>query len=196
MNIDLNIYHRLLIFIISFFCSFYCRASESNESKSPTFLKKNYYLIRASKSYPILDNPQNIMEGNISYFAGYSYTIDQNFVVTISLGFNSFKQKISKEEFSYFKLSNESVKLFRLYHPLYFLAGGRLNYLIPSLNSSFPIKENKSLANEVGAGIVTGLLFVYSKEVLVESKIALWRGTNTSNHKGLEFSIGLSFNRF
>lgn len=161
------------------------------ERKLPQFLQKNYYLLKITRSYPSEENRLDLDADGVGYGLGYTFVIRQKYLVSLVAGFHSLAYIPTDDSFGYFTIYNESLRLFRLYHPLYLTVGGRIGYAIPTEDNSLPLKQNKEFENEIMLGASAGLALVVSKSVLVGSHLAYWGGTNTSKHLVIDFALDL-----
>lgn len=157
----------------------------------PRFLQKNYYLLKITRSYPSEQNRLDLDAKDAGYGLGYTFVIRQQYLVSLVAGFHSLSHIPSGEDFSYFTIYNESLRLFRLYHPLYLTVGGRIGYMIPTEGNSLPLKQNKEFENEIMLGASAGLALVLSKSVLLGGHLAYWGGTNTSKHLIIDVALDL-----
>lgn len=161
------------------------------QAKIPTFLAKNYYFAKVTRSYPTEGNRQSLDAEGVGYGLGYTFTIRQQYLVSLVAGFHSLYHIPSDSAFSYFTVYNESLRLLRLYHPVYATVGGRVGYMVPTLASGIPLKQNTAFENEIMVGGSGGLALVLAKDILVGTQLAMWGGTNSSKHRIIDFSVNL-----
>lgn len=161
------------------------------ERKVPAFLQKNYYLVKITRSYPNENNRLDLDADDVGYGLGYTFVIRQQYLVSLVAGFHSLRHIPTGDSFSYFTMYNESLRLFRLYHPLYLSFGGRIGYVMPTQSNSLPLKQNKDFENEIMVGGSVGLSYVIGKVALVGGHLAYWGGTNSSKHRIIDFGIDI-----
>lgn len=170
-------------------------ASQPSPAKAvPTFLLKNYYVLKVSGSTPAGDHQINSLENDgLGYGLGYTFVVRQRYFVSLMAGFHSLYDVDSEEPLGYFTAYNESLRLIRLYHPLYLTVGGRIGYMIPTESTELPIKQNKEYENEVMLGASAGLAYVMTSRIVVSTQLSYWGGTNSATHRIVDGSLHLRF---
>lgn len=171
------------------------KASQPSTSKAlPTFLWKNYYVLKVSGSFPAGDHQLNSLENDgTGYGLGYTFVVRQRYFVSLMAGFHSLYDFESEQTLGYFTAYNESLRLIRLYHPLYLTVGGRIGYMIPTESTELPLKQNKDYENEVMLGASAGLAYVVTPRIVVSSQLSYWGGTNSATHRIVDGSLHLRF---
>lgn len=170
-------------------------ASQPSPSKAlPTFLLKNYYVLKLSGSVPAGDHQNGSLENDgLGYGLGYTFVVRQRYFVSLMAGFHSLYDFEREQTLGYFTAYNESLRLIRLYHPLYLMIGGRIGYMIPTESTELPLKQNKDYENEVMLGASVGLAYVVTPRIVVSSQLSYWGGTNSSTHRVVDGSLHLRF---
>lgn len=163
------------------------------KQRLPAFLAKNYYLVKVTKSYPSSQHRLALQSKGVGYGLGYTFVVRQQYLVSMIAGFHSLYDLDGEQNFGYFTIYNESLRLFRLYHPLYLTLGGRLGYMIPTESTAIPLEQNKSFENEVMLGASLGLYYVLTKKLLVGGGVAFWGGSNSSKHRVVDATLTLRF---
>lgn len=161
--------------------------------KLPAFLAKNYYFVKVTGSYPSSSHRLDLESKGVGYGLGYTFVVRQQYLVSMVAGFHSLYDLKGEQNFGYFTIYNESLRLFRLYHPLYLTVGGRLGYMIPTESTAIPLEQNKSYENEVMLGASLGLSYVFTKKLLMAGQLAFWGGSNSSKHRVIDAALSLRF---
>lgn len=163
-------------------------------SALPKFLMKNYYTLKLSGSFPAGDHQKRFLENDgLGYGLGYTFVVQQRYFVSLIAGFHSLYDYENESTLGYFTAYNESLRLIRLYHPLYLTVGGRIGYMIPTESTELPLKQNKSYENEVMLGASAGLALVLTPRIVVSTQLSYWGGTNSATHRIVDGSVHLRF---
>ncbi len=129
------------------------------------------------------------MEGQ-GFGVKYAHRLASEWIV--GLGFKR-KPVIARDDdrpLALIQFTTETRRIFRLYHPLYFLAGTEISFLTPAQKSTPPFTKDPKFATEIAGSLNASLWWLSSRKGAVELQISRWKGTKSNRLQGLEVSLG------
>lgn len=161
--------------------------------KEENAFKDNYLSVELVRNQPFSSSQNQFIGGDISQFFSFRHTLRDQWLMGVNVGFKRFKTKLEKRHVSLFTVSQESLRLIRLYHPLYLAIGPKLFYLLPTRGKKLPPEKETEYNREIGIGFAASLQYIFYKRFLLHARLELWRGVNREVFQGTETSLGLSY---
>jgi hypothetical protein len=161
-------------------------AKEPDVNLPKSTFAANYLSLGISKNFPVDKGARQFQPGYYHPRIGYRYAFSDSWLMGISAQFKVLKTKNSGEVISLFTIEEQSLKIFRLYHPFYLLVGGKFMYLLPAKKPRLPIQKNGDLEIEVGAGATISLVYLINRASFFGAYIDQWRGTKTTKLQAIE----------
>lgn len=169
--------------------------SSSNATIDNPF-EEAYWGLELAANTPLAKTKQKLKAGSPQIAVSYSYLLSTGWLLTVKGGFREFKRSQvipgQNTNVSILSAGYESLHGWRIYHPLYFFAGTRLEYLLPTTGIELPLHRDDDYRAEFGAGAIAMLALKPKGNLLYVSKIARWRGIATTALEGLEMTVGIS----
>ncbi len=160
---------------------------------SPAFARSNWYF-ETNKNRPLIHTKNHLLDGKLTYVLGFRYFYQPNWILGASASFRSFVEKTSPaSELSYLSLNHEALRVFRIYHPAYFLIGARFSFMLPATASRLPLARYSKYETEIGAGISAAFVIHTSQRLSLQVRADRWRGTKNNELHALETSAGLTY---
>jgi hypothetical protein len=154
----------------------------------PVAFKSSYVGLLINQNHPYSFGLQEYSAGGPSWGVEYRFFFKDTWSLAIS---GSFKQLEASDRSSapIFSLSQETVRLVRLYHPWYLGIGARLQYFVPVKEIVLPYERDNARAIDNGAAVVTALIWQSSDDTALVVSANRWTSLNTSKRQGIEFSV-------
>lgn len=156
----------------------------------------NYITYEFARDTPVGDTKNVFRSLRPNHILGYRHNLGTDWLTGISVGFKSFANRQTDEELSFFSISHESLYIFRLYHPVYLLAGPKFSYMLPSRNAKIPFTKNPDYELEIGAAATAQIAWRIFPAFVVHARVDRWRGTKTNFLHGTETAIGFAVSLF
>ncbi len=143
--------------------------------------------------------------GDVQPMIAYRYRLSTGWMLGVNGGFKGLKRgsaestdskdsgdsKVNSKDLAVLAFGYESLKGWRLYHPFYFFAGGKFQYLLPAAEAVLPIHRDDEFRSEFGCAVSAMLAFKPAGPWLMTARIDRWRGLTTTQLQGYETAIGL-----
>jgi hypothetical protein len=156
-----------------------------------------YWGLELTSNNPLEKAARKLAQGDVQPMISYRYRLSTGWLLGAHAGFKSLRRKeVSGDQphaVSILSFGYESLKGWRIYHPLYFFAGGKLHYLLPAVESTLPVRRDAEFSAEFGASAVAMLAVKPAGNWLMLARMDRWRGLATTRLQGQETSIGLMY---
>ncbi len=169
-------------------------AMEKPRSLNP--FTDNYITYEFARETPLGDTKNVFRSLRPNHILGYRHNLGTDWLTGISVGFKSFAERKTGDELSFFSISHESLYIFRLYHPVYLLAGPKFSYMLPSRNAKIPFTKNPNYELEVGAAATAQIAWRILPSFVVHARFDRWRGTKTDFWHGTQTALGFAVSLF
>ncbi|MCX6130877.1 MAG: hypothetical protein NTX25_17695 [Proteobacteria bacterium] len=181
----------LLFFWLSSFS--HCALAQNfyEELTIPESYPKDYILGQISSNLPTGNGKKELLAHLNSPGFVYHHRLAHPWMVSVGYRPQSFIKQGDHQPISLMTLSNTTQRIFRLYHPFYFLAGTEILYLIPVLKINPPMVKDPDFATEIGVGARVSLWYLLSQKSILVLDVERWRGTKTDRLHGISVSFGL-----
>ena len=164
-----------------------------------------YWGVELTSNTPAGKTTERLESGGSGYIQPmivYRYRLSTGWMLGVNGGFKGFKRasieskdsgdsKVNSKDLAVLAFGYESLKGWRLYHPIYFFAGGKFQYLLPAAEAALPIHRNDEFRSEFGCAVSAMLAFKPAGPWLVTARIDRWRGLTTTQLQGYETAVGL-----
>ena len=159
---------------------------EVNESP-PVAFPSSYIGLLLNQNHPYSYGKSEYSRGGASWGAEYRFFYKDTWTLAIT---GSFKQleDVGGGDAPLFALSQETLRLVRLYHPWYFCIGARLLYFIPVRRIMLPYERDQSRAIDTGAALTTAIVWKSSNKSAYLLSVNRWRSLSTNKKQGLEIT--------
>ncbi|NDE13361.1 hypothetical protein EBZ80_00315 [bacterium] len=156
-----------------------------------------YWGLELTSNSPVDKTSRHLEPGTVQPQVSYRYRLSTGWLLGAHAGFKSLRRKFIADDeprqLSILTFGYESLKGWRIYHPLYFFAGGKLQYLLPAVEATLPVRRDPEYPAEFGAAAVAMLAIKPAGSWLMVARLDRWRGLATTRLQGDETSIGLMY---
>ncbi len=171
------------------------------QAEGKDFSKRAFRRIYLGASYS-KSNPVSFSE---SYYQAsipssniqYRHTMGDEWIISLSAGFKPFKDleenNPREEVLPFFTFTQDSVRLFRIYHPTWAGAGFRIMQLIGAEKASIPYVRDPKNPPQVGAGMTMGLYHHATDNMMLHIEFSRWRSTAHNRLHAAELGFGFSY---
>jgi len=174
------------------------RLAEFGESSMENPFDQAYWGLELASNFPAAKTSQYLSPGHAQPFITYRYCLSTGWMLGAYGGFKGLKRKDGESDLpknlSILSLGYESLKGWRLYHPLYFFAGGKFSYLLPATAANLPLRRDDEFRAEFSGAWVAMLALKPAGKWLVTARVDRWRGLATTRLEGLETALGVLVN--
>ncbi len=157
-----------------------------------------YWGLELATNYPAAKTSHQLAPGATQPFLTYRYCLSTGWMLGAYGGFKGLKRRDSDSDLpknlSILSLGYESLKGWRLYHPLYFFAGGKFSYLLPATDANLPLRRDEQFRAEFSGAGVAMLALKPAGKWLLTARIDRWRGLATTRLEGSETALGILVN--
>ncbi|MBI2601983.1 MAG: hypothetical protein HYW48_02915 [Deltaproteobacteria bacterium] len=160
-----------------------CSGMEPN-----TLAQTNGLLLGYSRNFPVADAKRRYSPSILHPTVGIRY-ISQDWVLGFTGHFKFFTDNWEESKLSMWTFEQEFYYKMRIYHPFYFLLGGKLLYIFPTTRGMFPLRKREEHFIEVGIAATASFLYELSNTLALGIYLDRWRGTRTKRLQGLECGI-------
>ncbi|MFK7872065.1 MAG: hypothetical protein AB8C84_02690 [Oligoflexales bacterium] len=174
--------------------------SEITELNKLSVFEEQYLLFGMNRNFPVKDSLNTLGPSQAHPFIGFGHTLHQEWFLNVQAGFRFLDKKSSFQitgqnqdpRIAIWSVSQESLGIIRISHPLYLLTGPSLLYLLPTRKGMLPIQRDPDFPLEVGAG--WSAWFVWTKPSYFSAvKFERWRGTYSHRLHAFQISCLLGF---
>ncbi len=172
--------------------------AEFGETSMENPFDEAYWGIELASNFPAARTSNHLEPGDPQPFLTYRYCLSTGWMLGAYGGFKGLKRKEIESDLpknlSILSLGYESLKGWRLYHPLYFFAGGKFSYLLPATSPNLPLRRDAQFRAEFSGAGVAMLALKPAGKWLVTARIERWRGLATTRLEGTETALGILVN--
>lgn len=163
---------------------------KTDETVPSRYVKDYVFLSAVPLELQYGETRQTLKSDGIGFGIKYQHRLLSDWVVGLGFKRKPVMAKSDGRAISLINFSTLTQKIFRLYHPIYFLAGTEISFVTPALKSSPPFPKDPEFQTEVAAGLNASLWWLTSRKGAVEIHMSRWKGTKTNKLQGFELSAG------
>jgi hypothetical protein len=154
----------------------------------PLAFRASYAGLLINQTYALSSKSGQFTEPKLSWGAEYRFFYKDQWTLSVTGEFRG-QEDIAREEQSTFNISQETMRLIRLYHPWYL--GGRLSYMIPVKKISIPYERDPKRNMDTGGSLSLGSVFIVNERLTIMLSSHRWTSFRTSKNQGISniFSI-------
>lgn len=168
-------------------------ANEREYLNNLSIFSESYIEIGIGNNFPHSRSKEFLAPGKKSLSLGYSYNHDDNWMMNLKANFKRFQKEYEFGELAIWSIHHTSSKIIRLYHPLYFMPGVKILYLLPTRKAKIPLLREDRFDLEIGTALVMNFTYIVKKNFLIGLSTSRWRGTKTELLHGIENSLTFSY---
>jgi hypothetical protein len=158
-----------------------------------------YWGFELTRNFPHARTKEKLTGGGWQPMGFYRYRLSTGWLLGAHAGFKELRlQEASasgvEDGFSNLPVLSfgyESLRGVRIYHPLYLFGGGKLQYLLPATEMSFPVRRSDLYRPEFGVAAVGMIAVKPTGRWLMTLRADRWRGTATTRLQGSEYAAGI-----
>ena len=145
------------------------------------------------RNFPLLTTAKKFKPATVpSPQIGFSYRYNYNWDLEVRAGLLRYETLESgTTELSILNLGFSSVRLFRLYHPVYLGAGAGVAYYYPSQRRTPPFQRHDEIGFESGAQIRGKILYLREDGNVWTLYLERWRSTRSYRLHGVTAGLGM-----
>lgn len=159
----------------------------SNPEDEPTAFASSYFGFILNQNQPWSYGTSTWSKGGPSWGVEYRFFYKDTWTLAISGEFKQLKNLEHNDE-NLFALSQETMRLVRLYHPWYLAAGGKLSNYTPVRQISIPYERDETRALDTGAAISVATIWIVGPRVITMLSANRWRSLSTTKRQGVELT--------
>lgn len=166
------------------------------QSENPSFLpffQSRYITLGYGKSFPEQESVNTFDAASGDPYVGFQYIYDDKWMVGMRFGFTSLYDKTSSQNLNLLRLSQESLRLFRLSYPYFLAVGGSLMYMEPSRGITIPPTKQHVYKRETGVSLIVSLLYIFNKRVILSARLEKWRGVDSDDFAAIEPTFNILY---
>jgi len=167
--------------------------SQYDESTIPESYPKDYIFALYSHNEPTGPSQSELNTHINSFGISYQHRLGHPWVVSVGYRNQSFINRKENRPTSLMSVFNTTQRVFRLYHPLYFLAGTEILYLIPVQKINPPITKDADFSTEIGIGVQASVWYLVSQNSAISLDLQRWKGTKTDRLHGISITLGIGW---
>lgn len=156
----------------------------------PKGYAKDYVFLTMPYEHPYGKSRSIYRNETVGVGLRYAHRLDSQWIVGLKFERKPLIRQDDDKALNLLVFSNQTQAIFRLYHPLYLLAGTELAYVLPAQKSSPPFVKDPDLSTEIAVGLNASLWWLTSRKGILELHFSRWKGTKTNDMQGLETSLG------
>jgi hypothetical protein len=160
---------------------------EDTLENEPRAFKTSYAGIIMNQNHPWSYGLSTWSKGGQSWGLENRYVFKDTWTLAISGSFKRL-QNINNADSSIFIFSQESLRLYRLYHPVYLGFGGRLSSFIPVQKISIPYDRDPNRPVDTGTAICFSAIWAPTPNFIFIVNANRWRSFSTLKQQGVEVS--------
>lgn len=167
----------------------YAQEFESQET-IPKAYPKDHVFLTVPYERPVGQSRNLYRNETVGAGVRYAHRLDSQWIVGLKFERKPILVQSDDRPLSLLVFSNQTQAIFRLYHPLYLLAGTELSMIMPSKKSVPPFVKDVDFQTEIAIGLNASLWWLVSQKGILELHVSRWKGTKTNQLQGLETSLG------
>ena len=163
-----------------------------DKEAQPIAFSASYFGLLVDQNHPWSYGTQTWSKGGPSWGTEYRFFYKDNWTLAIN---GAFKQLVdqSGQDAPIFSISQETMRIFRVYHPWYLAAGARLSYFVPVRKVMLPYEKDQSRAIDTGAAVSIAAIWIASPRTLAMLTANRWRSLSTTKKQGIEITATALF---
>lgn len=150
---------------------------------SPIAFKSSYVGVLINQNFALYDNQKGFAPPKTSWGIEYRFFYKDEWTLAISGEFKG-QPDSDRRERSVFSISQETMKIFRLYHPWYIAAGGRISYHIPVKKISIPYERDQDRSLYPGGALTLATIYKPNESLLLLLEAHRWTSLSTQSEQG------------
>ena len=151
----------------------------------PVAFPSSYIGILVNQNHPYSYGKDAYSSGGPSWGAEYRFVYKDTWTLAITGSFKQLDDK-SNRDVPIFSLSQETLRLIRLYHPWYFAFGAKLLYFVPVRRIMLPYERDQTRSIDTGAAATIAAVWKASDNTAYLISANRWRSLSTSKKQGIE----------
>jgi len=153
-----------------------------------------YISASVARNFPEAYGDQFLVTDKANPILSYWYNLDGDWMIGFFGQFKMFKSgRLKGEPLPIWTIGHDIQRSIRIWHPLHFLVGGKLLYLMPTQEAKLPLRRSEEQPSEIGIAISGNFALVLFDRWLVTAGVNRWRGTGTQRLQGSEIQVGLAW---
>jgi hypothetical protein len=153
---------------------------------------KTAILVGIGRNYPVAQSKLLYSPSLYHPIVGFRH-LSEHWILGVSIQFKFLENKVDETKVVLWALEEEFNYKIRLYHPLYFLIGGKTLYLYPVQKAQYPFHRRTDLAPEIGVAATSSLLFLLPQGSALGIFADIWRGTASRKFQAWEAGMYVMF---
>lgn len=157
--------------------------------------RKTYVTLGLARNFPISFSEDPLDPGHFGPIVGYLYDLDGDWIMGVSGQFKVLRReargKDGSDTLAIWTVTHSTFYSVRLDHPLYFLGGLKIQYLLPATRAGAPVRRSEDYRSEIGVAASASLVRIVDKRFIGFAWIDRWRGTGSMRLHGIEAGFGL-----
>ena len=160
----------------------------ANYEAAPIAFAPNYIGLIVNQNHPWSYGQRTWAKGGPSFGAEYRFFYKDSWTLAISLGFKKLVDAEGNDK-SLLSQSQESMRIIRLYHPLYLGVGGKFSLYSPVRKITLPYERDDTRAIDNGVSLCLSALWLATPRMTMVMTVSRWRSLSTTKRQGLEVSL-------
>ena len=169
-------------------------ASPDEAGKSVQPFGRGTYVLEQARNIPQLDTQDKYFAGRTHPVFGYRRLISNEWVMGGMANFKIFNRRDTGSELPILTLSHESLRIIRLWHPAYLLAGFKWDLMVPVRETARPISRSNERPKQFGVALTATVQVEIVRGWMGLLRLDRWRGTADSHLHGIEWAAGIGRN--
>jgi hypothetical protein len=161
--------------------------------------RKTYLTVEITRNFPAGYTERTMVPGTAEPAFTYIHDLDRHWLMGLGVQFKVLAQRDqddlprASQWLALLTLSHEVLYALRLSHPIYFLAGPKLLYMVPAKSGKLPLQRDTNYEMEIGAALTTQFAYLIDDRHMLSLRLDRWRGTKTQRLNGTEVALGVSW---
>lgn len=166
---------------------------ESNNLEiAPVAFRSSYVGGSVNQNFALFENANGFSKPKVSWGLEYRFFYKDEWTLAICGEFKGQPDQDQRER-SIFSISQETMKIFRLYHPWYISVGGRISYQIPVKKISIPYERDQDRNLYPGGGVTIATIYKPNDRLLLLISAQRWASLSTQTDQGFTGVISALF---
>lgn len=153
----------------------------------PIAFSSSYVGFLLNQNHPWSYGSETWSKGGPSWGMEYRFFYKDKWTLAISGSFKQLEDKLGQDA-PFFALSQQTMRMLRVYHPWYLAVGGGISSFIPVRKIMLPYERDQTRALDTGAAIGVASIFIASPKLVIMVSANRWRSLSTSKKQGLEIA--------
>lgn len=162
----------------------------TNPESPPLAFRSSYLGLFINQNYSPQREPGAIGAPKTSWGAEYRFFYKDLWTLSVTGSFKGQEDSEGRQR-SNFSISQETTGLFRIYHPWYATAGGRISYIVPVRRISIPYERDHERNMDTGGALSFGTLVLVDERLIIMLSGHRWTSFSSRKNQGFESILGL-----